>query len=245
MPEAYLLLRQYETSRPGVLILDADGRRVDSIPLPGMGAPNIEAAELAKRLQAAKKAPAIEHMRAALKGRAGCMEKVQRDLAALPGVNSAVLSKGAISLKVNAGSLSPETLKKIARGHVVVATMQEPVLVNFIAAPPSVARTAGVWYSAGPRVYVTRLLLDPKALSKEGDGHVPDIEARAFRLTGMPKGGAACRVALAPLKVPGVLTIFADVFNDRQVVVGRKGEVSWPAVVKAFGAAGCKARKEP
>lgn len=246
VPEAYLILRQYETSRPGLLILDADGRRVDSIPLPGMGAPQIEPARLAARLETARKSPARESMRASLKGSVHCMEKVRRDLSALPGVRSVVLSKGVLRLKADAGSLSPQRLKTIATGHVVTATMQEPVAVNFMAKPPkAIADVAGVWYAEGTRAYVTRLLLDPKALAEAGDSLVPDIEARAFQLTGLPKGGAACRVALAPLKVPGVLAIFADVFHDRQVVVGRKGEVSWPAVVEAFDGTGCKARREP
>ena len=185
-------------------------------------------------------------MRASLKGSVHCMEKVRRDLSALPGVRSVVLSKGVLRLKADAGSLSPQRLKTIATGHVVTATMQEPVAVNFMAKPPkAIADVAGVWYAEGTRAYVTRLLLDPKALAEAGDSLVPDIEARAFQLTGLPKGGAACRVALAPLKVPGVLAIFADVFHDRQVVVGRKGEVSWPAVVEAFDGTGCKARREP
>ncbi len=243
VPEAYLILRQYETSRPGLLILDADGRRVDSIPLPGMGAPQIEPSKLAARLQAARKSPARESMRASLKGSVHCMAKVRRDLLELPGVRSVVLSKGVLRLKADAGSLSPQRLQKIATSHVVKATMQEPVAVHFEEADAgkAIAGVAGVWYSAGTRAYVTRLLLDPKAFAKA----VPDIEARSFQLTGLPKGGAACRVAMAPLKVPGVLTIFADVFNDRQVVVARKGEVSWPAVVKAFSGAGCNARREP
>ncbi len=246
VPEAYLLLRRYETGRPALLILGADGRRVDTIPLPGMGAPDIEASELAKRLRAAKKSPAMDYLRASLKGSVHCMAKVRRDLLLLPGVRSVVLDKDVIVLKADVGSVSPGRLKKIATSHVVTATMQEPVAVNFKAKPPkAIADVAGVWYVEGTRAYVTRLLLDPKAFAQSGDGLIPDIEARSFLLTGLPKGGAACRVALAPMKVAGVLTIFVDVFHDRQVVVARKGEVSWPAVVKAFGAAGCTARREP
>jgi len=248
VPEAYLLLQRYETGRPALLILDADGRRVDAIPLPGMGAADIEASELAKRLRAARQSPATEYLRASLKGRVHCMAKVRRDLLLLPGVRSVVLDKDVITLKADVGSVPPGRLLKIAGGHIVTATMQEPVAVNFMAQPPkAIADVAGVWYVEGTRAYVTRLLLDPKTLAQAGDRPIPDadIEARTFLLTGLPKGGAACRVALAPMKVAGVLTIFADVFHDRQVVVGRKGEVSWPAVVEAFGAAGCKARREP
>ena len=46
VPEAYLLIRPLDTSRPGLLVLDADGRRVDSIALPGMGAPRYTYADL-------------------------------------------------------------------------------------------------------------------------------------------------------------------------------------------------------
>ena len=92
VPEAYLLMGQYETSRPGLLILDADGRRVDSIPLPGMGAPQIGPAKLAARLRTAMKSPALESMRASLKGSPSCMAKVRRDLSALPGVRNVGLA---------------------------------------------------------------------------------------------------------------------------------------------------------
>jgi len=223
-----------------------------SIPLPGMGAPKIDAATLAKKLRAAKIAPAKEHLRASLEGSPGCMAKVRRDVAAMDGVTSAELNAGVLRIKANAGSIDPARLVKVAHGHIVDLTFQDPVPVRFEAkkdGPPvetaakRIAKVAGTWYTVRDRVleaYVTRLLLDAAALARAGASYVPDVEARRFELPGIPKGGAGCRVALAPLRTPGVLTIFADVFNERQVVVARKGEVSWDDVAAAFAAAGCK-----
>jgi len=233
-------------------VLDADGRRVTSIPLPGMGAPKIDSATLAKKLRAAEGAPATESVRTALEGSPGCMAKVRRDVAAMEGVMSAELKDGMLRIKARARSLDPATLVKVAHGHIVDLTFQDPVPVSFESkdeglsagkAARGVARVAGTWYTVQDRrleVYVTRLLLDPGALTRAGGGHVPDVEARHFELPGIPKSGAGCRVALAPLWAPGVLTIFADVFNERQIVVARRGEVSWDDVTAAFEAAGCK-----
>lgn len=236
-------------------MLDADGRRVDSIPLPGMGAANIDPATLAKRLRTAKTAPAIESVRATLEGSDGCIAKVRRDVAALDGVTSVDFTAGVLSIKGRAGSLQPKKLVRLAKGHVVELTFQEPVRVNFDStgdASPrgpaaAIAKVAGAWYvEQGPalQAYVTRPLLSPKELARAGGSYAPDVEARRFELPGIPKGGAGCRVALAPLRVPGVLAIFADLFHDRQTVVGRKGTVSWADVTKAFEGAGCRAKPQ-
>lgn len=55
VPEAYLIVRMYDTTRPALLVLDADGHRVDSIKLLGA-----KPAEVAQRLVEAQRAPARE-----------------------------------------------------------------------------------------------------------------------------------------------------------------------------------------
>jgi len=232
-------------------VLDADGRRIDSIPLPGMGAPKIDPSKLAKRLRAAKVAPAIEYVRANLAGSEGCMAKVRRDVAAMDGITHADLDAGALTIKARAGSLDPATLESVAQGHVVELRFQDPVPVRFEAkkgvsaeaAARGLASVPGTWYtvrSPSVKAYITRSLLDPEALTQAAAGYEPDIVARRFELPGLPQGVAGCRVALAPLRATGVLAIFADVFNEKQVVVGRRGEVSWAQVAAEFEAAGCK-----
>ncbi len=54
VPEAYLLLRRFDTTRPGLLILDAEGRRVDSIDLRPALRGELKPEAVAKRLNAAK-----------------------------------------------------------------------------------------------------------------------------------------------------------------------------------------------
>ena len=39
VPEAYHLVREFEAIRPGLLVLDADGRDIDSLPLTGAPKP--------------------------------------------------------------------------------------------------------------------------------------------------------------------------------------------------------------
>ena len=110
-------------------------------------------------------------------------------------------------------------------------------------AAKAVAALAGTWHAdhgAGVRAHVAGLLVRPDTLSRAGG--VCDIEAKHFDLPDIPKGGTGCRVAMAPLTLPGVVSIHADIFNDRQTVVGRKGQVDWDAVTAAFTKAGCKAR---
>jgi len=55
VPEGYLLVRMYDTTRPALLVLDADGRRIDSIKLLGA-----KPADVAARLKVALNAPAEE-----------------------------------------------------------------------------------------------------------------------------------------------------------------------------------------
>ena len=78
VPEAYLLLRPYNTTRPGLLILDADGRRIDSIALPGRGQKGEDQATVVQRLKDGVGEVPFERVRAHLLGSDGCKEKVRR-----------------------------------------------------------------------------------------------------------------------------------------------------------------------
>jgi hypothetical protein len=249
VPEAYLLLKHYETTRPGLLVLDADGRRVDSIALPGMGAPRISSDEIARRLDAAKSAPAIEIWKFEAKGSDASLDSLRETLSKHKGARGASRTGTAFRVKVTSGALQPKTLAKYAAALETSLTIHEPVPVQFAnhengeAAAKAIASLAGTWHADhAPTVhaYVAGLLLRPAALSKAG-GRC-DVESRHFDLPDIPTGGTACRVAMAPLSLPGVLAIHVDIFNERQTIVGRKDRVDWNDVVAAFAKAGCRAR---
>ncbi|MDH3591982.1 MAG: hypothetical protein OER88_08895 [Planctomycetota bacterium] len=243
VPEAYLLLRPYQTTRPGLLVLDADGRRVASIGLPGMGAPPITSAEIATRLAAARTTRAVERWQVTVAGKAKALDTLATAL------RPAAISRAAATwtLRVAPGSLTPESLEKRARDLSVELTWHEPVPVRFTpkegsAFDATLAAVAGVWHrnAATRRAFVSRGLLAP---SRFPAGWSSDVEAKTFLLPGVPTGGTGARLAAAPTKVNGVLAIFADVFHERQVVVARKNGVDWSAVKRSFAAAGCEAKE--
>ncbi len=262
VPEAYLLLKQYETTRPGLLVLDADGRRVDSIPLPGMGSPRIAPREIARRLDVAKKSPAIEHWRFTANGSDEALQQLRATLSQHDGVQAVSMDATTFRVKVKATALAPDKLTAYAKTGKVAITIQEPVVVQFATADSAsedsvtkdntteavdaVRALAGTWHTSTKphlRAYVTGLFLQPAALHKAAGPC--DVEERTFDLPEIPKGGPGSRVAMAPLAVPGVLSIHTDIFNERQTVIGRRGHVAWKAVIESFEKAGCKAKARP
>jgi hypothetical protein len=180
VPAGYLLVKPYDTTRPALLVLDAEGRRVDSIKLLGA-----KPAEVAERLRAARIAPAQERF------------VVSKDNGARQVLTGPV------------GKHTPDTL--LEQGY----TIHEPVPVVV----------------DGKTRYVARLLVSA------GD----DLESRTFALPGVPKGARGCRVALAPLAVDGVVSVFPDIFAEKQRVVARKG-TDWKKVRAAFADEGCTPR---
>ena len=242
VPEAYLLLRHYETTRPGLLVLDADGRRVTSIDLSRALQEEWKPADLAKKLDEARKAPALEYVRLEIDGG----EKEFREaVAKLPGVRKAEVDTRGFAVVAEPGKLTPERVAQVAAKTKTEVTWIEPVPVRIsdaqkIAAP-------GLWHvaPAGSRAtgerpghaYVTRLLLDKQSL--EAGGAKTHLEMRTFDILNVPKGGLGARVAAAPLTVEGVLAVQPDIFGDSEIVIGRKGEVDWDKVLAAFREAGC------
>lgn len=241
VPEAYLLVRALDAIRPGLLVLDADGRRVDSIAFPGMGAPPIDAATIAKRLTAAQSATAVELWRLRLSGKVDAVMAVRKEIAKNSGVQITYKKDAPLKLRVTKNALTPERLTSIAQERAVTVTWQEPVPIHVDAKTKTTV--AGAWHIDAPteRAFVTALLLDPTRLPK---GWGADLESKTYRLPNIPKGGSGCQVALAPTNTPGVVAIFADIFNEQQVVVARKKTVDWKAVRQAFVDAGCKAEEK-
>ena len=214
VPEAYLLLRHYETTRPGLLVLDADGRRVTSIDLSRALRDKWKPADVAKKLDEARKAPVFEHIRLGVTG--GSLSKFLKSVSKLPGVRKAESDADGVKIVAEAGAARPDVLEKLAVGAKVVLEWDEPVVVdvmrkgapldediNWRAAP-------GVWYSQrdtetlvraltarAARVYATRLLLDPVGVDALHPRVAARLEMRTFDILNVPKGGLGARVAAA------------------------------------------------
>jgi hypothetical protein len=227
VPEAYLLLFGFEAKRPGLLVLDADGRRVAGIDLPGMGGAPTDAAVVAGLLADAATDPPVEMFRVAVKGD---IDAFRGALEELDSVEGTARRGEVLRIAVSQGGLAPKNVDALARKLEVKLEWRSPVAVDLLAAP-------GVWYATPQRSHVIPELLDPKSLPA-------DLEARTYRLPGFPKGGTGARVAGAPLRVPGVVAVFPDIFGETQTVVGRRSRVDWKAVRRAFEQAGCRPQEK-
>ncbi|MEE8106241.1 MAG: hypothetical protein V3T86_11965, partial [Planctomycetota bacterium] len=209
MPDAYLLLREYGATRPGFLVLDADGRRVDSL-----GLLKKSSAEVAAWLKATAAKKPHEVWWARIDGAADA-SKLLTALRALDGVKDANVSKGSLVLRVAANSIQPDGLLKLAKSHGVKLRLVEPAPIGPVS---DRAKTSpGLWYVDDSGGYVTRVLLDPKRVGAR------ELETRAFSLFDVSKGGLGARVAGAPLKVDGVISVHVDIFSEEERVVARKG----------------------
>lgn len=217
VPEGYLLVTAYDTTRPALLVIDADGRRVDSIPLLGS-----KPEDIAAKLVAARTAKATE--RFVLTG---------VDPEKLRGAGEVARRDEYVIVTAEAGSLSPATLRKLA-GNPGRLVVHHPIAIR----APQKQAGPGTWYRDGDRIWVARLLLHP-GLHLAGD-----IEMRTFDLPGVSRGAEGARVARAPFGAKGVLSVFPDIFRGTEAVVGRRGEVDWKAVRAAFAKAGCEAKEK-
>lgn len=236
VPEAYLLLSPLSAKRPGLVVLDADARRVIAIDLPN------DAAAIAKQLKAAVDAQTyvgIETFRMTIKGDSGAFRRAVDDLDA---VEETSRTRGEFRVAVSKGDLNPTRLEALARKHKVEIQWRNPVPVA-LAKPAAKSRNPlkalpGAWYTSATHGYVADLLLSPRVYKAV----VSDLDARVYKLPGVSKGGGGAAVARAPLNVAGVLAVFPDIFGGSELVVGRKGKVSWADVQKAFKRAGVSAK---
>ena len=225
VPEAYLLLFGFDAKRPGLLVLDPDGRRVAGIDLPGMGGAPVDPTLIADLLDAAATDPPVEMLRVAVKGDVGALREALEELESVEGTT---LRGDVLRIAVSQGGLAPVKVDALAGKLEIQLTWRSPIAVL-----PVAAKTPGSWYATPQWSWVVPELLDPEALP-------PDLEARSYRLRGISKGGTGSRVAQAPLRLPGVVAVVPDIFGEKQAVVGRKGKVDWKAVRKAFEQAGCR-----
>ena len=255
VPEAYPIIRKYDTIRPGLLLLDADGRRIDSIDLRGAVTGKLHAPTVAKRLRLALKITAMELFwirvgAAKPKGVAA----FKKDLAKIKGVTATQAKAGELTLTVERGTLHPEKILGLAKTREVSVELLEPVPIQFGGKPDSkttealavLAKVPGTWYvskGAPVRAWVTPLLLDPARLEAATPGRIPDVESRDFEFEWISRSGAGLKAIVAPLTVTGVLSVLPDIFGNRMTVVARRGTASWDDVALSFRGAGARLKK--
>lgn len=240
VPEAYLLLEPFEAVRPGLLVLDADGRRVTCVPLTGTP----KAVEVARLLREAVTSPGIE--RFVFRGEAKGIERLAARLKAVAGVAAAqTKSDGTLEVRAKAGTLDPNRLRSEVEAAQAKVETVEPAAVTVEAGKKGgsvaepLSRVAGVWYveGAGPvEALATSWLLHPSAF--EAEGLSTDLVAEIFPFDKLPKGGSAVKLLRLPFEVAGVLAVVPRVFEDRIEVVARRGVFDRAALTTAFQKAG-------
>lgn len=206
VPEAYALLGPFDATRPGLLVIDGCGRRVDVIDL----AKEADPAAIAKRLEAAATAPALERIRVTAEDPAALLREVE----GARGTREAVATGREVRIVAEAGAAFPVLLR-------AKAVFEDPV---------EIADAAGAWHAEKGRAYVPRVMLDPAWKN-------PSLETRTIAIKGVGRGPPAARVPFAAMKVPGVLAAVPDFEEETLAVVARAGAVDWAAVEKAVAAA--------
>jgi hypothetical protein len=255
VPEAYPLLVPFEATRPGLLVLDADGRRVDALALTAEADPE----EVAKWLLRAREAAPRERfvLRVGPGPGGGTVASFTAAAAKVPGLLKAEAKGEVVVLLAKPGALSPGVLSRLAGEAKVVAEVLEPVPVALVAkegaealvAARALANTPGIWSVAEEtdrlRAWVTRLLLHPGVLGKGAPRYAVDVEARRYAIPGVSLGPPGMKVPAAVQDLPGVLSVIPALASETITVVGRRGVVSWPAVLEALRGTGLAAAEKP
>jgi len=94
---------------------------------------------------------------------------------------------------------------------------------------------AGTWAThkaKGLTAHVSRYLVDPIRLAEAGA--LPDVLLLRFKFSKLAKGGGGAAVAFAALRLAGVLMVVPDIFNDRMLVIVRKGQIDAKKIEIAF-----------
>jgi len=216
VPEAYALLEPFEASRPGLLVLDADGRRVEMIDLAAV----TDRAEIATRLEKAATAPAVERIRVSLDGAAGLLPST---LKGVKGIRDVGVRGRELIITAEPGAAVPAVLRE--KADKLALRFEDPAEVTL----SGDEQAPGAWYVEAGRAYVPRVLVDAA-------WKIASLETRTIDLEGVGKGPRAARVPFAALAVAGVLTAVPDFEQETLTVVARKEDVDWDAVEKAVAA---------
>ncbi len=255
VPEAYPLLLPYEATRPGLLVLDADGRRVDALALTEALAP----AAVAKWLREGKGAAPRERFVLRVTPGPGdaTVARFVEEASAYPGALGAAAAREGVVVLARPGAVSPDGLVRLGVEAGVAVECLEPVPVAFTAkgeadaaaAAKALAGVAGVWAVAEGkgtlRAWATRLLLQPAAIERASPGFASDLETRRYAIPGVSLGPHGMRVAGSLDGVPGVLSVLPELAAETVTVIGRRAAVAWPSVLAALKEAGIEAREKP
>lgn len=243
VPEAYLLLRPFDTTRPGLLVLDADARRVASIPLTGK--PDIDAVadKLAKALKTAPRE------RVLLRVPEKATEAALKQLGELEGAETPrALPGGFIEVWTAVAAVTPVHVAAIAKATQQEVAFADPVSVVLSATRKAVVPTeaargiAGIRHVAesagGCTALISRWLLHPRHL--EARGLRGDVAAVTYRFENLPDGPPVVPHLMRPFAAKGVLSVVPRVTAGAIEVVVRPKTHDSDATLAALLAGGLK-----
>jgi len=137
VPEAYTLLKPFEATRPGLLVVDGHGRRVDVIDLAQVTDP----ADIAKRLESAATSAVLERIRVTAED----PDALAAELKGVRGIREVAKDRSELRIVAEPGAAFPALLRAKVR-------FEDPVEIE---------DAPGAWQAEGGRAYVPRVLLDP------------------------------------------------------------------------------------
>ncbi len=218
-PEGNILVKRFGVKRYGLLVLDADGRKVGTIDLRDIYArPELAA----RRLEALATAPALETHRVTVAGPGKKLAALRDAVLKEKSVREATLDGSILTIT---GKLSPRTLTRRAKAFGVSLTYRTPVPLKI-----SEAQSPGIWYVEAGISYVTSLLVHPKRLGIVGDR----VQTRTIRVPGLRIDSTAHDVLLGMLSVPGVINVLPNRRTQRIDVVGLKDRSTWTDVQRVL-----------
>ena len=242
-----MLLQPFNATRPGLLVLDADGRRVASISLIGKPQPREVASGLTKALGAAPRERVLLSVPA---DRVAAMSKL---LAAMPGVDGKpkVLASGLLETWSEAGTLTPRRLAAFAASAKHEIRTVDPVAVSIralrdgiepenavktIAGVRDIAQDSGRWTAM-----FHRWLFHPRHL--KASGLRCDLSSVTLRFTGMPKNATAVQHLRRAMEQPGVVSIAPTLKAGTIELIVRPAEFDADATRAALVAGGLVERR--
>jgi hypothetical protein len=237
-------------------VIDADGRRVSFMGLIGGGGAGSMPADVAPWLTRSLESKSREWFHLTLSPGAGPKaDAFSEFLRKHEGVQAVEKSGEKLLVKAAPGALPLVKILEEAKKRGVGVAFRDPILVTFtpkvkkegMNLAKSIAPVPGVWSVSGEaphRALISRFMMHPVTLGKTAADWAPDVEARNYALPQVSGGRAATRAAGVILKLPGALTLFPAFFSDEATVVGRKGKIAWPAVLKAFRDLGIQASEK-
>lgn len=210
VPEAYLLLRPFDATRPGLLVLDADARRIASIPLTGKPDSSAVADALTKALATEPRE------RLLLRVQEKATDETVKRLQTLVGAETPkALPGGFVEVWGTKGAVTPTHVDAIAAATKREIEVVDPVRVavtatrDGIVPAKAIAGVAGVRHvttaASATTAWISRWLLHPRHL--EARGLRGDVAAVTFRFANLPDGPPAAKHFMRPFAEKGVLSV--------------------------------------